>query len=628
MIKVLRSISDTYITNRIIRGESQKSANVGQAGSLDIFKIKSSVRNTEGVLVPFVEYSRGLIKFDLAEVQRLIQDEKIDINHGSFWAKLSLKDAYAGQTTPRMFQVDVNRLRKPFDEGVGKDVVLYSDLDTGNFISSSFDIETSQFTLWDEEGCSSNTEDFYPGEESQIFETGEEDLLVDVTDQLKTMLEDNENHGFRISLSDQILENDKNYFVKRFSTRHSYDELKRPGLILGFDDSVVDSGSKMTLNTTASFVIRNYRNGDLSNIIDRDGLELTGSNCLTFKVSGNAGDPISFPASQVYLGSLAQTGVYSASVSLTYNNLTDLLIPESSASIGIFSTPKTDDNDKGFQFYDSSGRKGVFVFTTDDIDPSFDYDESDEMSDITFTIPFLSKSVEEISTSISSLINDLDSGVFKVESTLKNNRNGTFSIGVVQSETGLSENNRFISSIGDYLPQGVNVTHFNIPQLTHGSYHLTGSWIHSVDGYELGKSRTFEILSYQSEDSINNLNLDVSSVILDEINHGDVQTVSVFLFDKNSIKTSQKVFSKSLGNLQGIASEAHYRIKEVVSGEVVIPFDIERGSTKLSADTEKLFFELDTGNLFPNRAYVIDILLMTQGKNVVFRNSSPQFKVI
>ena len=57
MIKVLRSISDTYITNRIIRGESQKSANVGQAGSLDIFKIKSSVRNTEGVLVPFVEYS-------------------------------------------------------------------------------------------------------------------------------------------------------------------------------------------------------------------------------------------------------------------------------------------------------------------------------------------------------------------------------------------------------------------------------------------------------------------------------------------------------------------------------------------------------------------------------------------
>jgi len=496
MIKVLQAISDTYITNRIIRGVSQKYSNVGQAGSIDLFKIKSKVRNSDGDLETFIEYSRGLIKFDLTEAQRLIQDEKIDINHGSFWAKLSLKDAYAGQTTPRMFQVDVNRLRKHFDEGVGKDVVLYSDLDAGNFVSSSFDIGTSQFIEWSEEGCSSAQNDFYPESESQIFETGDEDLLIDVTDQLKEMIQTGENHGFRISLSDQNIGNDKNYFVKRFSSRHSYDELKRPSLVIGFDDSVVDTGSKTTLNTAARFVIRNYRNGDLSNIVDRSGAELTGSNCLSFRVSGSTGEPIDFPVGQVLFGELPQTGIYSSSITLTYDDVKDLI---------------------------SSG-------SPDPLKP--------------------------------------------------------------------------------------------------GTYNLTGSWIHKTEDYELGKERVFQISTFQSEDTISNLHLDVSSVIMDEISHGDNHTVSVYLFDKNSIKISQRLFSKSPGNLQGIASEAHYRIREVITGETVIPFDVERGSTKLSADTEKLFFELDTGNLLKNRAYVIDILLKTQGKTVIFKDSSPQFKII
>lgn len=488
MIKILRSVSDTYITNRVIKGESKKFSNLGQAGSIDLFKIKTTS--------PVVEYSRGLIKFDIAEVNRLIDDKKIDINHGSFWAKLSLKDAYGGQTTPKMFQIDVNRLSKQFDEGIGKDVVLYSDTDTSNFVSSSFNFLNSTTETWGEEGCSEANVDFYEETKSQLFETGEEDLLLDVTDLLKGMILDNENYGFRISLSEQNLSNDKNYFVKRFSSRHAYDELKRPSLIIGFDDSVVDTGTKLTLNTPAKFIIRNYRNGDLSNIIDRDGEHLTGSNCLSFKVSGITGDPIMFNAGQVVFGANEQTGIYSASISLSYDDIKNLI---------------------------SSG-------SNDDLAP--------------------------------------------------------------------------------------------------GTYFLTGSWVHSEGEYELGKSRVFDISTYQTEDSISNLQLDVSSAIMDEISHGDKHTVSVFIFDKNSIKTAQRLFSKSLGNLQGIASEAHYRIREVISGDPIIPFDVEKGSTKLSADSEKLFFELDTGNLLKNRAYVIDILLKSQGKSVIFKNSSPQFKII
>ena len=126
MLKILKSDKDTYITNKVIKGKRQLNANVGLAGTLDLFKLygaslSGSFKNTE--------LSRILIHFDLDPLRSLISSGKIDINDPSFWCKLHLKDVYGSQPTPTNFQVSVFPLSASFDEGIGRNVTYYSDYD-------------------------------------------------------------------------------------------------------------------------------------------------------------------------------------------------------------------------------------------------------------------------------------------------------------------------------------------------------------------------------------------------------------------------------------------------------------------------------------------------------------------
>jgi hypothetical protein len=109
MIRILSASKDTYITNKIINNSFRATdANMGEAGSLDLFKLYNESL-LSGETNP-IELSRLLIKFPLQEVTQMDTDKKIDINDSSFKAYIKLHDVYGGQTSPDKFHLKMVQL--------------------------------------------------------------------------------------------------------------------------------------------------------------------------------------------------------------------------------------------------------------------------------------------------------------------------------------------------------------------------------------------------------------------------------------------------------------------------------------------------------------------------------------
>ena len=98
MYRILTASKDTYITNKIINKSFRATdANVGNAGSLDLFKLYDE--NQLGSSSQQIELSRLLIKFPVNEISKMDSEGTIDINDNSFKCEVKLHDIYGGQTT-------------------------------------------------------------------------------------------------------------------------------------------------------------------------------------------------------------------------------------------------------------------------------------------------------------------------------------------------------------------------------------------------------------------------------------------------------------------------------------------------------------------------------------------------
>lgn len=331
MLKILKSDKDTYITNKVIRGERKTSSNVGAAGTMDLFKLYGI---TSSGSTPNTELSRILIHFDLTDLRTLRQEGKLDINDPSFWCELRLKDVYGGQPTPSNFTVSVFPLSASFSEGIGRDVAYYSDSDLSNWITASIG------TLWhitgSEKTCNAqgSAGDYITSsisivstEKNQTFVKGTEDLIIDVTSHISaTLTGELPDSGFRISFLKTLEDNTQTYFVKRFAASNAFDESKHPRLIAGFDDSISDDSQNLTFDTPCNITLYNYVGGSLSNIVSGSNLtQITGSNSLFLKLStviSGGYYNLFFTGSQFSYGKNYVSGTYAASVTLHSNDAT------------------------------------------------------------------------------------------------------------------------------------------------------------------------------------------------------------------------------------------------------------------------------------------------------------------
>lgn len=333
MYRILTASKDTYITNKVINNSFRATdANLGEAGSLDLFKLYNE-STVSGETNP-IENSRLLIKFPISEISQMHQEGLLDISDSSFKCEIKLHDIYGGQTTPRKFRTILFPLSKSFDEGVGMDVVKFSDVDATNYITSS--IINGSAEAWNVAGAKAsgslgdeNIDIIVSGtlnpsvgaislSPTQFFETGEEDLQIDVTTIVSgTVAGLIPDHGFLIALSGAYENNDRSYFVKRFASRNSQVTAIRPKMIVKFNDSLLDNHSDMIFNVTSSLYLNNYHRGVASNILSgAAATPLTGENCLVLKIESGSFKK-TFNVSQAKRGDGRITGVYSSSFAIS-----------------------------------------------------------------------------------------------------------------------------------------------------------------------------------------------------------------------------------------------------------------------------------------------------------------------
>lgn len=348
MYRILSASKDTYITDKFIAGSRSLDANVGQAGTLDLFKLYNET-SIPGFTGSVREVSRLLLQFDYSDLQTM-RSQSLDITDSNFQCILHLKDVYGGQTTPSNFEVVVYPLSKSFSEGRGSDVIAFRDIDAANFLTAS--IENSLTTVWEVSGAAGTgslgeTADIVVSGNigsgfqdlgfSQNFLRGDEDLYLDVTPLVSASLAGMlDNNGFRISFSETLENDSTTYFVKRFGSRHTLDKSLHPRLIVKSNDQIQDEILDARFNTSQSFFTYNQYGGEFVNFFS-GSTEITGNNSLVLELAAShsvtytttsysithsasinhltrsvARFSTTFSASQFTLGSIAQPGIYTS----------------------------------------------------------------------------------------------------------------------------------------------------------------------------------------------------------------------------------------------------------------------------------------------------------------------------
>lgn len=508
MHRILSASKDTYITNKIINNTFRATdANMGSAGSLDLFKLYNE-NVIAGETTP-VELSRLLLKFPLSEIKEMDSQGIIDINDDSFKCSVVLHDVYGGQTTPSNFTAILFPLAQSFDEGGGMDVATYSDLGSTNFITAS--IVNSTVNKWNVPGArasgslgDSNLDVFVSGSltgpsgtqnvslsPTQYFEKGTEDLVVDVTTIVSGVISNQiPNNGFLIAFSGSHEQDEKSYFVKRFATRDVQIASMRPKLVVKYDDSKIDRHSDFIFNVSSSIYLQNYHYGSLSNILSgASATPLTGENCMIVKIESGSFKK-SYDVSQALNGRHRIAGVYSSSFAIS--SFEDTL-------------------------YESANLTGSITF-------------NEIWSNSQETVTYLSSSIT----------------VNKEKRRLSNLQN---------------QNNLLVTVL--------------------------------------------------------NLN--------DEYNSGEVVNIRVFAENRDrEIVLSRRPIEKK----SQIFSQMHYRVRDAKDGSILVDFDKQLNSTRLSTDEAGMFFTFYTDSLPRGRVYAFEFLITRNGKDTVIKDAASKFRVI
>ena len=357
MYRILKADKDSYVTNKIIYStkpttSSSTDANVGQAGTIDIFKLYDATPVPSGT--SGVELSRGLIHFDISEL-RSLTGSLLNITDPSFKCYFSLKNVYGGQTVPSNFTLILYPLAKDWNEGRGNDVIGFRDLDAVNWFTASLN---PSLVTWTSGGIgyggdtADNNADYYlsgslslgyvPLAFSQSFPRGDEDLFIDVTTAVSATLANHiPDYGFRLSFSGSQETDTVTRFVKRFSSKQSRNTNLHPALVVKYNDSFIDNQVQPFFDLNNKVGVYFYPYGNPTNFVSAS-TEISGSGSLmleliasqsqyvtttSFSLSHSASISYisaswvyfsqSFTGSQIQIGGLNQTGSYYADVFLS-----------------------------------------------------------------------------------------------------------------------------------------------------------------------------------------------------------------------------------------------------------------------------------------------------------------------
>lgn len=511
MYRIFKPVADTYITDKVVRKQSRTSANVGLAATIDLFVLHGITFSGSQANH---ELSRALVKFDLSDLQEDFDAGKIDISSSAFNCTLKMFDVYGGQPTPDNFALRLYPLAREFQEGIGRDVVLFQDNDASNFLTATFVGSTPN--LWFLSGAnqkgtygaanidvfssaSFGTAGLINTSVTQSFTTGLENLSMDVTRLISATLAGLIPHyGFRISFDEFYEDAQATKFVKRFGSTNASDPYVHPQLVIKYDDSINSHESNFLFDVTGTLVLYNYVRGELKNFLSgASATPITGSNSMILKLvtpvstsNGFIDYETHITASQHRINSNNTTGIYSATFALSSANT---------------------------YFNTKIRQSGSINF-------------SQVWTSIDRTVPFYS---------------------------------GTLTVYPEFGTTGPSVPKRY----------RVNITN-----------------------------------------------------MAEEYAADDIARMRLFIFDHTT--PTFKLVKTPIELPSIILDKVYYSVRDAMTNEVIIPFDTEYSSTKLSSDSQGMYFDVWMSSLINGRAYIVDILLIEGTRRTIYRNVGSTFRVL
>jgi hypothetical protein len=114
------------------------------------------------------------------------------------------------------------------------------------------------------------------------------------------------------------------------------------------------------------------------------------------------------------------------------------------------------------------------------------------------------------------------------------------------------------------------------------------------------------------------INLETDYATKDEV------FLSVFVED---FSEDEKVYKIPYSKQSISLSKVYYRVREVSTNQIMIPFEDVRDSTRLSSDGNGLSFFFRMSSLPKGFVYVFDLLVKDYGENRIYSEASGKFKV-
>lgn len=283
-IQEIKSVNDFFITPYKLYNNSilLKQDKTGVSGDTQIQVNGENIEKKDFVRF---EHSAGLLEFDLSLLKRLHLPEiekrnfsvfRDDTGDGiKFSASIKLIDVGKSSTRPKNFSLVLDVLKNKFKEGLGKDVVHFSDIDDANFVT----INSLENIEWTNQGIVSG-DDLFLDSQFSIPEIninkGDENIEFDITEYVHEFFKETENfnkESFVVHFPTEYLFDNNTYFVKRFGSRNLKNKQYIPQLLLKIDDREIENivtDKKRYFNNLENFYLLNIKGNKTSDFINLD----------------------------------------------------------------------------------------------------------------------------------------------------------------------------------------------------------------------------------------------------------------------------------------------------------------------------------------------------------------------
>ena len=660
---------DTYVHNKIISNRFRATdSNTGYAGTLDLFKLygESQVPASETVIGTYaldtdadlvidtvIELSRILIKFDLSDLSTLATTDLDIANDTSFECSLRLFDILDGQMAPTNFNVDVFPLAADFPEGIGRDTGAFSDLDIPNWVTASYDgTQAPPEILWqDSDGgaglvgnigqavdafqyLSDGVTDISA---SKQFVEGVEPFTFDVTSAVKEMIRVGgtlTNNGFRISFSTIEEDDTRTYFLKRFASRHVLNQYLRPRLTISWSDSFRDNSKNAIFDIPNTVMMQSTARGALA----VSGFE-NGSNELVLKLTSGSYTKTNtasrthaaFPTLGSGATAINKVGLYESTFTMPTEEVggSERIVSGQAEIVRIefIAHDAVAENLDGlyFKLYsDDSADNTYYVW--------FDVDGAGNDP-----APAVAWTGVSIAVTASDTANTIATTAVAAIDALADFSAEVYSIGTAHVTLAVS-GPPAATATNAASPAGVADSGFVVKIyqeafettvqdhiVASGSVTFNTSW-ENADG---------SVILEQGLLKVNSAEQSAFNAISRRL---DVKIINAKPAYKMSERAKFRVFARDIDaemaatrlpvSLDSIVlNEIYYQVRDVISNDIIIPFEQDKDGTRMSTDSNGMYFEIIMSSLFPGRSYAIDFLIIESGNQIFLPAADVRFRV-